>query len=800
MNVGFRRVVDALPGLVWTSDPSGHTDFLNQKWLEYAGLTAEEARGDGWQGALHPEDRPALVQFWRSIIATGAAGEAEARLRRADGVYRWFLFRASPLTDADGRVVGWCGMNTEIEDRKQMEAALREQERLSGLIVHGLPAQVTMMSPEGKVQGTNRHTLEYFDTDLDGFIARGEGGGKALYYHSDDREELLRGWRLSLQSGEPFTGEARIERADGVQRWHHVQGLPLRDVSGRIVSWYVLATDIDERRRAQALLAGERRVLEMAASGQALSVILEALCLLVEESASGRRCSIALADPAGARLRHGASPSLPLRISEALFGYPQGNAPNPDVMAAAMAEPLVCADLHVDAPWRVAALAASAREDGLRACWSTPITSTGGAALGVLALLSEESGTPTQLDCDLIDRVAHLAGIIIERTLGEASLKRSEAFLTDAQRLSATGSFSWCVGGGEIFWSSEAYCIYGLDRTAPVTPELVRARTHPEDVSLFDAIVSRDQRDGAAFVHEHRLKMPDGSVKYLRATVRAAHASQDEVEYIGAIQDVTQRHLSEEALGKVRSQLAHVARATTLGALTASIAHEINQPLSGIITNAGTCQRMLSAEPPNIEGARETARRTIRDGNRAADIISRLRALFAGKYTAMEEVDLNEAAREVLTLLPSELRRSGVGLRAELAEAAPPVLGDRVQLQQVILNLLLNGAEAMSGAQDGPRRLVLRTAADDQHVFLEVEDAGVGLSPEASERLFDAFYTTKPEGMGIGLAVSRSIIESHQGRLWAKPNDGPGATFSFAIPIRSAPLANMPGVGEPEPA
>jgi signal transduction histidine kinase len=217
--------------------------------------------------------------------------------------------------------------------------------------------------------------------------------------------------------------------------------------------------------------------------------------------------------------------------------------------------------------------------------------------------------------------------------------------------------------------------------------------------------------------------------------------------------------------------------------LTASIAHEVNQPLSGIITNASTCLRMLAADPPNVDGACETARRTIRDANRASDVITRLRALFGKKDPANEPVDLNEATHEVITLLQSELQKSRVILRAELGGDIPRITGDRVQLQQVILNLLRNALDAMSSIQDHPRQLVIRTEREaDDRVRLSVQDAGVGFKPQDEGRLFDAFYTTKSSGMGVGLSVSRSIIESHHGRLWATPNDGPGATFSFSIP------------------
>lgn len=223
----------------------------------------------------------------------------------------------------------------------------------------------------------------------------------------------------------------------------------------------------------------------------------------------------------------------------------------------------------------------------------------------------------------------------------------------------------------------------------------------------------------------------------------------------------------------------------SLGALTASIAHEIRQPLSGIITNALTCLRMLSADPPNVDGARETAQRTIRDGQRASDLVARLRALFCRRASAIESVDLNSAAQEVIELTYSELQRNRLMVRAELADDVPAVPGDRVQLQQVILNLLTNASEAMSAVQDRPRQLLIKTELDAGNcVRLSVRDTGMGFQAQDEGKLYEPFYTTKTTGMGIGLFVSRSIIESHHGRLWATPNDGPGATFAFSIPCR----------------
>ena len=380
----------------------------------------------------------------------------------------------------------------------------------------------------------------------------------------------------------------------------------------------------------------------------------------------------------------------------------------------------------------------------------------------------------------------------------EEELRRSEAFLAEAQRLSQTGSFSWRVATDEITWSEEAYRIYGIDPTVPVTFELIRTRVHPDNLPMFQEVIDRVRREGGDFDYESRLLMPDHSIKYLHVVAHGGRNEDGELELVGTIQDVTERRLAEEALAKARSELAHVARVTTLGALTASIAHEVNQPLSGIITNASTCLRMLDADPPNVDGARETVRRTIRDGNRASDVITRLRALFGKKSATTESVDLNEATREVIALSRTDLQSTGVILRTELADDLPWVTGDRVQLQQVILNLLLNASDAMSGVHDRPRQVLISTDREERNrVRLTVRDAGVGFDPQAVNRLFDAFYTTKSGGMGIGLSVSRSIIERHHGRLGAALNEGPGATFSFSIPC-GPEASRTPGVMQPE--
>jgi PAS domain S-box-containing protein len=659
MEIELRCIVDALPGLVWTARLDGHVDFLNQRWCEYTGLSVDEAYGRGWQTAIHPDDLPELLERWRSILASRESREMEARLRRFDGEYRWFLFHTNPLIDASGQVVKWCGMNTDIEDRRRSEETQRAHWWLSSSarehhfrsVGDDIPGLATLMTPAGEVEIANRQVLEYFGATLKEL----KGWAIADTVHLDDLPDILAVWRRAVESGHPYDAVARLRRADGVYRWFHTHGFPLRDTDGRIVLWYLLQTDVDDRKRSEALLAGEKQLLEMVAGGHSMSEILEAICRLVESTAGGCYCSVLLTDPSGTRVEHGAAPSFPASFINSIIGRPLKIDEGPCGLAVRLNEQVIVADLTTETRWpdlRRLILA-----HGLRSCWSTPISSAAGKILGTFGVYYREPITPTSLHQSLLEQFKHIARIAIER------------------------------------------------------------------------------------------------------------------------------RLSEEALSKVRSELAHVARAQSLGVLTASIAHEVNQPLSGIITNANTCLRMLAADPPNVDGARETARRTIRDGNRAADVVTRLRALFSRKDATTEPVDLNEAAREVIALSWSELQRSRVILRPELADILPPVTGDRVQLQQVILNLLLNAAEAMSSVNDRARQLVIRTERDEgDRVRLTVQDAGVGLDPQAADKLFEAFYSTKSGGMGIGLSVSRSIIERHHGRLWAAPNDGPGATFAFSIP------------------
>ena len=374
---------------------------------------------------------------------------------------------------------------------------------------------------------------------------------------------------------------------------------------------------------------------------------------------------------------------------------------------------------------------------------------------------------------------------ITDRKRAAEALRRSEAYLGEAQKLSHTGSFGWEVSSGEIYWSRETFRIFGYEPTDKVTIDLVLQRTHPEDRAAVQQLIERVSLDREEFDFEHRLLMPDGSVKYLRVVGRPSRDERGRFEFMGAITDVTERKRAEEERERLRqaqADLAHVSRVTTMVELTSSLAHEVNQPIAAAVTNSKTCLRWLARDPPDVEEAREAASRSVKDATRAADIIKRVRLMFKKDTAQREPVDVNEVIRDVVVLLRNEAYRYSVSIRADLATDFPKVLADRVQLHQVFTNLMLNGIGAMKDI-NGARELTIKSEqADNSHLQISVSDTGVGLAPEQTEQIFKAFFTTKPEGTGMGLPISRSIIESHGGRLWATANSGRGATFHVTLP------------------
>jgi PAS domain S-box-containing protein len=738
-----RLIVDSIPGLVATLTPTGQIEVVNNQVLAYCGRTLDDLQDWASGDTVHPEDLARVIEITSQSMMSGDPYEIEERIRRFDGVYRWFQIRGLPLRDTSGNIVRWYNLLTDIDERKRVEDALRERERESRQIVDSIPGLVAVFSPDGTLETVNRQLSEYYGLPVED-LRRWDTGNMT---HPDDLPRAVEGFTRAIVSGEPFDLEVRSRGGDGVYRWLQSRALPLRDSNGQIVRWYNLLVDIDERKRAEEGLAASERNLKL------IIDTIPALVWSARPDGGAEFFNRHYQDFAG------------LSEEEASdWGWTAAVHPDDVKGLAAKWQQIMVSQAPGEAEARLR------RHDGEYRWFlfrANPLRDADGTIL-------KWYGINTDIE---------------DRKRAEVDLRRAYDSFADAQRLSHTGNFTADIVVDEHVWSEELCRIFEFDPAVPIRVQAVRDAIHPDDLPSFDAGFAQSL-GGADFDLTFRIVTRSGKMKHVRSLAHLVERVAGRPLFIGAIQDVTETRLAEEALNRARSELAHVARVTTLSTLTASIAHEVNQPLSGIITNAGTCLRMLDADPPNVDGARETARRTIRDGHRASEVVTRLRALFSKREFTLESLDLNEAILEVIALSRSDLQRSRVVLQSELADNLPTVAGDRIQLQQVILNLLRNASDAMVDVHDRPRQLLIKTdRKDDDRVLVSVRDAGVGIDAQTMDKLFDAFYTTKTDGMGIGLSVSRSIIERHRGRLWAEPNDGPGATFRLSIPCAGEGVA-----------
>lgn len=374
---------------------------------------------------------------------------------------------------------------------------------------------------------------------------------------------------------------------------------------------------------------------------------------------------------------------------------------------------------------------------------------------------------------------------ITEHKHSREMLERMQAaYLAEAQSLSHTGSFAWTTGDGGLVWSAESARIYGYDPSTEPTIDRLMDRIHRDDVALVRRRLDRAKQDGENFDFEHRLIMPDGVSKTVHVVAHAMSENGQGWQFVGAVMDITEARRAQEQLQQAQANLAHVARVTLLGQLTASIGHEVNQPLAAIVTNGEAAIRYLRRDPPELEEIRDALTSMIAEGKRASEIVKRIRSLIQKTTPQNASLDINSVLAEGATLVQREVANQRVALKLDLAPDLPAVLGDRVQLQQVIINLMINAVQAMASVNGRARELLVRSMRDGpETVVVAVQDSGEGLDPAKADHLFDAFFTTKPDGMGMGLSICRTIMDAHNGRIWASANDGPGATFRFSLPV-----------------
>jgi PAS domain S-box-containing protein len=592
---------------------------------------------------VHPEDAPLVKQTLQRASQDGRDFDHEYRLLMPDGLVKHVRVVAHASTDRS-RGTEFVGAVMDVTAAKQTEGRIRQ-------IIDTIPACAWSAAPDGSIDFINQRFVDFTGRSIRELL----GWEWSTTCHPDDAPKHISSWRAALAAGEPMESEVRVRTWNGDYRWLLIHNVPLHDELGRVVKWYGTAIEIEDRKRAELVLAGEKRLLEMIARGQSRAFILDALCRLVEELASGSLSSILLLDANARCLRRGAAPSLPIPYTQAIDGLAIGPSTGSCGTAAYRAEPVIVSDIATDPLWadyRHLALA-----HGLRACWSTPILSSDRTVLGTFAIYYREPRSPAPLDHNLIEQITHLASIAIERERAEERLRQAQA------------------------------------------------------------------------------------------------------------------------------DLERVSRVTTMGELTASLAHEVNQPIAAAVTNANACLRWLAGDDPNLGEARAAAARIVKDGTRAAEIIGRIRRLFKKGAPQSEAVDVNEVIREMLVLVHSEATRYSISIRTELTAHLPQVMGDRVQLQQVMMNLIMNSIDATKDAV-GTRELAVKSRRAEDELLVSVSDTGVGLPSQQADQIFNAFFTTKPDGTGMGLSISRSILESHGGRLWAADNAPRGAIFYFTLPTK----------------
>ena len=768
----LRVALNLIPAHTWYANPSGALTFVNERGSDYLGLPKDHplrfgintaAGGDSLISFLHPADQEETSTVWSTCLHTGGAGQMSFRVRSAEGEYCWFLSSVEPVRASDGTLLYWIGINLKIEDPMQAESSLSDGDRLatpplSQLMYGDLKESKARLEEAQRVAhvgywvwNLDTDRVTWSDETYRIFGLRPQESPIDLatvreMIHPEDRESVFRTAEEAIRNGVRPDSEHRLILPSGEVRTVHSLGAVKRDASGRAYEMFGTVQDITDRKRTEEAL---QRTQFYLSEGQRLAHMGSWAF-----NAAGHYWSDELYKIYGLDPNNGA-PTVEQYLA---LVHPQDRASIAETIKRMLEE-----HCGFDQIERIV------RPDG-------QLRYVRAVAVPVVEQGVFKGFVGTTMD-------------VTEQELLTQELRREKAYLAEAQSLTHIGSWAANFHTRQNFHlSDEVYRLHGFEpNQGPLALERFWDTLHPEDepivrATLENAIRTRTDYD----IREFRVCRPDGSVRFLR-TIGHHNRTGELGEYVGITMDITERKRAEEERERLRqleADLAHINRVNMMGELAAALAHEIKQPIAASITSASACLRWLARDPPDLERARSAATRIERHGNRAADVMNRLRSFYKkGTPPEREMLKVADIVQEITVLLRKETVRYAITIHSNIDADLPDILADRVQLQQVFMNLMLNAIEAMK-LNGGELTISSRLNSEGQ-VIVSISDTGVGLPMESTEKIFEAFQTTKPQGTGMGLAITRSILESHGGRVWATRNQDAGATFHFTLPVEA---------------
>jgi len=798
----FLVLANSISQLAWMADGKGYIFWYNDRWYEYTGTTLEEMQGWGWQKVHHPDEVDRVVERIKIAFATGEPWDDTFPLRSKTGEYRWFLSRALPIFDADGKVSRWFGTNTDITEQRELEQALRASR-------DELERKVTDRTAE--LSRTNEIMSSILSNMGDAVIVADKSGNFLVFNPAAERmfgkgamhlppAEWSHNYGLYLPDKVtpfphdqlPMTRSIHGEDVDNIEMfvrhekaphglWTRITGRPLRDASGELLGGVVVCRNLTRVKEEEFFRAGQSRVLEMIAADAPLSQVLTELVLLMEAQAEGLRCSILLLNRDGKHVRHGAAPNLPEAYVKVVDGSPIGPRNGSCGTAMFTHKPVIVEDVMTDPLW--ADYREFARICGLSACWSTPILSSQGEVLGSFAMYREEKRGPRPEEDRLTSIATHIAGIAIERQRQHEILRERDARISVAAE-SADLAFWVLYPEGNAWMSDKGRRIYGFDSNLPLTCDLILSRIHPDERAAVKAEYDRGCALQGTFESEHRLLLPYGKTRWV---IMRGRCLQDDhgnlLETIGVTLDVSAQKQAALQVQVQREEMAHRNRVALMGEMTASFAHELNQPLTAIANNASAARRFLERGNIDVELLRELLQSMVADSQRAGEVMRGIRSLVRKEPSAHTLLNINAIITDTVRLVSSDVLNRESVVTTELDPYLPQVQGTLVQIQQVLLDLIINALDAVEQLPPSERRVIISTRSDKGDVAeVSVRDFGIGLPKDRPDKVFEHFFSTKQKGMGMGLPIVRSIVEAHGGTIIAENAPDRGARMVVRLP------------------